>query len=114
MSPGALSNFRVLRLDFDGQLATNDIKESDYAEFATDGKTLKENNLKPETDEHAAVVTSSNDGGDPRGCSWSPLPACPNSQRRELALGIHCRGMVRAASFLTIIRRHSGRMGIPA
>ncbi|MBC3941401.1 MULTISPECIES: hypothetical protein [unclassified Sphingomonas] len=47
MSPGALSNVHVLRLDFDGQLATNDIKESDYAEFATDGKTLKENNLKP-------------------------------------------------------------------
>ncbi len=47
MSPGALSNVHVLRLDFDGQLATNDIKESDNAEFATDGKTLKENNLKP-------------------------------------------------------------------
>jgi len=47
MSPGAFSNVHVLRLDIDGRLAVNDIKETGYAEFATDGKTLKENNLKP-------------------------------------------------------------------
>jgi hypothetical protein len=47
MSPGAFSDVHVLRLDIDGRLATNDIKESGYAEFTTDGKTLKENNLKP-------------------------------------------------------------------
>lgn len=47
MSPGVFSNVHVLRLDIDGRLATNDIKESGYAEFATDGKTLKSNNLKP-------------------------------------------------------------------
>ncbi len=47
MSPGVFSNVHVLRLDIDGRLATNDIKESGYAEFATDGKTLKSDNLKP-------------------------------------------------------------------
>ncbi|WP_129586150.1 hypothetical protein [Sphingomonas montana] len=47
MSPGVFSNVHVLRLDIDGRLASNDIKETGYAEFATDGKTLKENNLKP-------------------------------------------------------------------
>jgi hypothetical protein len=47
MSPGAFSDVHVLRLDIDGRLATNDIKETGYAEFALDGKTLKENNLKP-------------------------------------------------------------------
>jgi len=47
MSPGVFSNVHVLRLDIDGRLATNDIKETGYAEFATDGKTLKSNNLKP-------------------------------------------------------------------
>lgn len=47
MSPGAFSDVHVLRLDIEGRLATNDIKESGYAEFATDGKTLKSNELKP-------------------------------------------------------------------
>jgi hypothetical protein len=47
MSPGAFSDVHVLRLDIDGRLAANDIKESGYAEFTIDGKTLKENNLKP-------------------------------------------------------------------
>ncbi|RZL28748.1 MAG: hypothetical protein EOP64_03475 [Sphingomonas sp.] len=47
MSPGAFSNVHVLRLDIDGRLAINDIKKTGYAEFAIDGKTLKENNLKP-------------------------------------------------------------------
>jgi hypothetical protein len=47
MSPGAFSDVHVLRLDIDGRLGTNDVKESGYAEFATDGKTLKSNNLKP-------------------------------------------------------------------
>ncbi|RZL29301.1 MAG: hypothetical protein EOP64_01555 [Sphingomonas sp.] len=47
MSPGAFNNVHVLRLDIDGRLATNDIKETGYAEFATDGKTLKSNELKP-------------------------------------------------------------------
>jgi len=47
MSPGAFSNVHVLRLDIEGRLAANDIKESGYAEFAIDGKTLKSNNLKP-------------------------------------------------------------------
>jgi len=47
MSPGTFSDVHVLRLDIDGRLATNDIKESGYAEFAIDGKTLKSNNLKP-------------------------------------------------------------------
>jgi hypothetical protein len=47
MAPGVFSNVHVLRLDIEGRLATNDIKESGYAEFAIDGKTLKSNNLKP-------------------------------------------------------------------
>ena len=47
MSPGIFSNVHVLRLDIDGRLATNDVKENGYAEFATDGATLKSNNLKP-------------------------------------------------------------------
>lgn len=47
MSPGVFSDVHVLRLDIDGRLATNDIKESGYAEFAVDGTTLKSNNLKP-------------------------------------------------------------------
>ncbi|KHL26574.1 hypothetical protein PK98_09395 [Croceibacterium mercuriale] len=47
MSPGVFSDVHVLRLDIDGRLATNDIKESGYAEFAVDGTTLKSNNLEP-------------------------------------------------------------------
>ncbi|RYF19738.1 MAG: hypothetical protein EOO77_09455 [Oxalobacteraceae bacterium] len=47
MAPGVFSNVHVLRLDIDGRLAANDIKETGYAEFATDGKTLKSNELKP-------------------------------------------------------------------
>ncbi len=47
MPPGAFSDVHVLRLDIEGWLATNDIRESGYAEFTVDGKTVKENQLKP-------------------------------------------------------------------
>jgi hypothetical protein len=47
MSTDAFSNVHVLWLDIDGRLAVNDIKETGYAKFATHGKTLKENYLKP-------------------------------------------------------------------
>lgn len=47
MAPGVFSDVHVLRLDIEGRLASNDIKENGYAEFAVDGKTLKSNELKP-------------------------------------------------------------------
>lgn len=46
-SPGAFDPKHWLRLDIDGRLASNDIKESGYASIALDGKTINRNYLKP-------------------------------------------------------------------
>lgn len=46
-SPGAFSNTHTLRLDVDGRLASNDIKESGYASITTDGQKITTNHLLP-------------------------------------------------------------------
>jgi len=47
MSPGAFDPKHALRIDIEGRLATNDIKEGGYAAISTDGKTIIRNFLKP-------------------------------------------------------------------
>lgn len=46
-SPGAFSDVHTLRLDIEGRLKSNDIKEGGYASITTDGKTITTNFLKP-------------------------------------------------------------------
>lgn len=46
-SPGAFSNDHVLRLDVEGRLASNDLKENGYASISTDGKKITTNHLLP-------------------------------------------------------------------
>lgn len=46
-SPGAFSNTHTLRLDLDGRLAANDIKESGYASVSLDGKRITADYLMP-------------------------------------------------------------------
>ena len=45
--PGAFSRTHTLRLDLDGRLAANDIKESGYASVSLDGKRITMNHLMP-------------------------------------------------------------------
>jgi hypothetical protein len=47
MAPGAFSDKHMLRLDVDGRLASNDIKEDGYASVSVDGRTIKTNYLIP-------------------------------------------------------------------
>ena len=46
-SPGAFDNEHTLRLDVEGRLASNDIKESGYAALKVDGTTIIRNLLLP-------------------------------------------------------------------
>jgi hypothetical protein len=46
-APGAFDPKHTLRLDIDGRLASNDIKEGGYASVSTDGTTIRRNLLKP-------------------------------------------------------------------
>ena len=45
--PDAFSRTHTLRLDLDGRLAANDIKESGYASVSLDGKRITANHLMP-------------------------------------------------------------------
>ena len=45
--PDAFSRTHTLRLDIDGRLAANDIKESGYASVSLDGKRITSNHLMP-------------------------------------------------------------------
>lgn len=45
--PDAFSRTHTLRLDIDGRLAANDIKESGYASVSLDGKRITANHLMP-------------------------------------------------------------------
>lgn len=45
--PSAFSRTHTLRLDGEGRLAANDIKESGYASVSLDGKTITKNHLMP-------------------------------------------------------------------
>lgn len=45
--PDAFSSTHTLRLDLDGRLAANDIKESGYASVSLDGKRITANHLMP-------------------------------------------------------------------
>jgi hypothetical protein len=47
MGPGAFDDKHRLRLDVDGRLASNDIKESGYAEISVDGQNVVNNRLTP-------------------------------------------------------------------
>ncbi len=47
MGPGAFSNVHTLRLDVDGRLAVNDIKQSGYASISVDGKKIVKDHLMP-------------------------------------------------------------------
>jgi hypothetical protein len=47
MSPDTFSDVHILRLDVEGRLASNDVKESGYAEAAVDGKVIDTKNLYP-------------------------------------------------------------------
>ncbi len=47
MGPGAFSNTHTLRLDLEGRLAANDIKNSGYASVSVDGKKITKNLLLP-------------------------------------------------------------------
>ena len=46
-APGSFSNEHRLRLDVDGRLASNDLKENGYASVSIDGKTITTNHLLP-------------------------------------------------------------------
>ena len=46
-APDAFSDTHSLRLDLVGRLAANDVKNSGYASFSTDGKSIKKNTLMP-------------------------------------------------------------------
>lgn len=46
-APGAFDPKHTLRLDIDGRLASNDIKDGGYASVSIDGKTIRRNFLKP-------------------------------------------------------------------
>jgi hypothetical protein len=46
-SPDAFSDVHTLRLDIDGRLASNDIKENGYASISTDGKRITADHLMP-------------------------------------------------------------------
>lgn len=46
-APDAFNDNHTLRLDIEGRLASNDIKEGGYASVSTDGKTITTNYLKP-------------------------------------------------------------------
>lgn len=46
-APDAFSDTHTLRLDVEGRLASNDIKESGYASVSTDGKTITADHLTP-------------------------------------------------------------------
>lgn len=46
-APGALSDKHMLRLDLQGRLAANDIKEDGYASVTSDGKAITFNRLMP-------------------------------------------------------------------
>ena len=47
MPPGAFSDVHTLRLDLEGRIAANDIKNSGYASVSVDGKTVVRNHLLP-------------------------------------------------------------------
>jgi hypothetical protein len=47
MGPGAFSDVHTLRLDLDGRLAANDIKNSGYASVSIDGKKVTADHLMP-------------------------------------------------------------------
>ncbi|WP_411703726.1 hypothetical protein [Edaphovirga cremea] len=44
-APGTFSNVHHLRIDVEGRLAVNDIKESGYADISVDGKKVNKNRL---------------------------------------------------------------------
>lgn len=46
-TPGPFSDIHTLRLDLDGRLASNDIKEGGYASVSIDGKKITKNHLMP-------------------------------------------------------------------
>lgn len=46
-APGPFSEVHTLRLDVDGRLAANDIKESGYASISTDGRRITSDHLLP-------------------------------------------------------------------
>ncbi len=45
--PDAFSRTHTLRLDLDGRLAANDIRESGYASVSLDGRRITANHLMP-------------------------------------------------------------------
>ena len=45
--PDAFSRTHTLRLDLDGRLAANDIKDGGYASVSLDGKRITANHLMP-------------------------------------------------------------------
>lgn len=47
MPPGAFSDTHTLRLDLDGRLAANDVRNSGYLSVSTDGGTVVANHLLP-------------------------------------------------------------------
>jgi hypothetical protein len=47
MGPGAFSEVHTLRLDLEGRLAANDIKNGGYASVSVDGKKITANHLMP-------------------------------------------------------------------
>ena len=47
MPPGAFSDEHTLRLDLEGRIAANDIKNSGYASVSVDGTTVVRNHLLP-------------------------------------------------------------------
>ncbi len=47
MPPGAFSDTHTLRLDLEGRIAANDIKNGGYASVSVDGKTVVSNHLLP-------------------------------------------------------------------
>jgi hypothetical protein len=47
MGPGAFSEVHTLRLDVEGRLAANDIKNSGYASISVDGKKITADHLMP-------------------------------------------------------------------
>ena len=47
MPPGPFSDVPTLRIEFEGRLASNDIKKNGWASVSADGKTIVKNNLLP-------------------------------------------------------------------
>lgn len=47
LPPGPFSDVPTLRIEFEGRLASNDIKKNGWASVSVDGKTIVKNNLLP-------------------------------------------------------------------